>query len=214
MSKKASQSHIPQAASQSVVVHEEHTPSTEPPPYSSPVVLPTTVHDQPRSSRYPRSIPSLPNLDYSKYLIPDCTVSKDGTTIATYHPSFSTDPRALTRFIQEQASLPPLPYIHIVGGSREAVMMQQPDFNIKLNMLRYFVPTQSNGWNYLRLVGDNEIAFRGKHTQTTTPVVKGGIEDWARRFCNESSSQKRFVQYISYPFSIANFYRYVCHLPY
>lgn len=93
-------------------------------------------------------------------------------------------------------------------------MMQQPDFNIKLNMLRYFVPTQSNGWNYLRLVGDNEIAFRGKHTQTTTPVVKGGIEDWARRFCNESSSQKRFVQYISYPFSIANFYRYVCHLPY
>lgn len=188
MSKRASQSHI-QAASQSLVDHEE-TNGTEPPPYSSPVV--PTIHDQPRSSRYPRSIPWLPNLDYSKCSIPDCKVSKDGAVIATYHPSLSSDPRALARFIQEQAALPPLPYIHIVGRSRET-MMQPPDFDIKLNMLWYFVPTQSNGWNYLKLVSDNEPAFRGKNTPTTTPAVKGGLEDWARRFCSESSSQKTYA---------------------
>lgn len=72
-------------------------------------------------------------------------------------------------------------------------MMQPPDFDIKLNMLWYFVPTQSNGWNYLKLVSDNEPAFRGKNTPTTTPAVKGGLEDWARRFCSESSSQKTYA---------------------
>ncbi|KAJ9307062.1 hypothetical protein DTO027B5_107 [Paecilomyces variotii] len=163
----------------------------EPPPYSSPVAArPSPSGNQQRSIRCLSNIPSLPNLDYSKYQIPECTVSKDGTITTNYRPLCS-DATALAQFIREQAALPPLPYIRIVGLPPGA---SQPDFDVRINMLRYFLPTRSStGWNYLKLVEDGQLAFRGKNTQTTTPNTKNGIEDWAKRFCAEKSSLKTFT---------------------
>lgn len=162
----------------------------EPPPYSSPVAArPSPSGNQQRSIRCLSNIPSLPNLDYSKYQIPECTVSKDGTITTNYRPLCS-DATALAQFIREQAALPPLPYIRIVGLPPGA---SQPDFDVRINMLRYFLPTSSStGWNYLKLVEDGQLAFRGKNTQTTTPNTKNGIEDWAKRFCAEKSSLKTY----------------------
>ncbi|KAL1885489.1 ATP-dependent RNA helicase [Paecilomyces lecythidis] len=170
------------------VAHEEHP---EPPPYSSPVTAqPSLGSNQQRPFRYLSNNPSLPNLDYSKYQIPECTVSKDGTII-TYHRPLCSDGKALAQFIKEQAALPPLPYIRILGGSPRDL---QPDFDVRINMLRYFLPTRpSTRLNYLKLVEDGQLAFRGKNTQTTTPNAKNGIEDWARRFCSENSSLKTFT---------------------
>ncbi|OJJ49919.1 hypothetical protein ASPZODRAFT_128495 [Penicilliopsis zonata CBS 506.65] len=178
--------------------------SNEPPPYSSPVVSPGGPSAASSSSRRPLAAstiptPWLPDLDFSRYSIADATVSKDGTTIVTTSPVLSHDSKALLRFIQDQASLPPLPYIRIVGTPPPG--QSRPDFDIKLNMLRYFLPRQqtnssttnsTSNWNYVRLVGENELAFRGKSTQTTTPTVKS-LEQWAWKFCNEKSSVKTSV---------------------
>jgi hypothetical protein len=170
--------------------------SHEPPPYSSSST--TLLNVRPTTTTVS---PSLPRIDYSKYLIPEATISKDGTTISTYHPGFTSSPQALTKFIQEQAALPPLPYIHIVGKWTD-MHATEPDFDLKINMLPFFISSDSqrgisaNGsgggssWNYVKLVSDTEMAFRGKNNQTLTPNAKGGLYEWASRFCKEHSNLK------------------------
>jgi hypothetical protein len=172
------------------------TISHEPPPYSSSSSTILNVH-----LPTPVVSPSLPQIDYSKYLIPKATVSKDGSTISTYHPGFISSPQELTKFIQQQATLPPLPYIHIVGRWAE-VPSAAPDFDLKINMLPFFIAPNSQravdmnegggggSWNYVKLVAENDMAFRGKNNQSLIPNVKGGLYEWASRFCKEPSNQK------------------------
>ena len=200
----------------------------EPPPYSTSSFVPTSSTISSSSSPQPRArgtsnnnnllpgdssfIPSrsqfLARLNYTKYSVPESTLSKDGTTITTYHPAFTSSPEALVRFVREQAALPPLPYIHIVGGQQESCT--RPEFDVKLNMLPYFMSSTTtpqqrsqsqsennvdknsycNGWNYLKLVADDEMAFRGKDRESLYPTVQGGLEEWARRFCSETSTLK------------------------
>ena len=212
------------SSSQSVIFdqEEENNNSTsnndgrpaEPPPYSISSFVPissiSSSPSQPRgnlpngSSFIQSRSPFLPRLNYTKYSIPESALSKDGTTITTYHPAFTSNSEALVRFIREQAALPPLPYIHIVGGQQDSCT--NPDFDIKLNMLPYFMSSTAtsqsqsqgqsdnnidhNGWNYLKLVTDDELAFRGKNRESLHPTVPGGLEEWARRFCNETSTLK------------------------
>lgn len=183
------------AASSDVIDNDVAIPH-DPPPYSSSTT--TLLNARPSPATIP---PCLPRVDYSRYLIPEATVSKDGSTISTYHPGFTSSPQALTKFIQEQAALPPLPYIHIVGKWTE-MHATEPDFDLKINMLPFFISSDSqrgitvdgsggsSSWNYVKLVTENEMAFRGKNNQTLTPTVKGGLYEWASRFCKEHSNLK------------------------
>lgn len=70
----------------------------------------------------------------------------------------------------------------------------QRDFDIKINMLPLFMNQNNqigqNSWNYVKLVQESELAYRGKNDPSTSPIVKGGLEEWAKRFCKETSSVK------------------------
>ncbi|KAI7973604.1 hypothetical protein EIK77_004210 [Talaromyces pinophilus] len=176
----------------------DQTFTSEPPPYSSPVSN-TAIPRRPiRTAAAPVTSTStsatFPLIDFSKYTIPDSSLSKDGSTISTYHPAFSTNPASLVRFIQEQAALPPLPYIHILGDDNGGL---QRDFDIKINMLPMFLNQTGNGnqnrWNYVKLVADGESAYRGRSDAGISPTVKGGLDEWAKRFCKEGSAVKSYV---------------------
>lgn len=78
------------------------------------------------------------------------------------------------------------------------------DFDVKLNMLRYILPSQARPessndfgnagewWNYVKLAGEGEMAFRGRNEQTMSPALKG-LEQWAIRFCNETVALKSYA---------------------
>ncbi|EED21529.1 conserved hypothetical protein [Talaromyces stipitatus ATCC 10500] len=184
----------------------DQTFTSEPPPYSSsipntaiprqPLRTPTTSTTTTTSPTPSSTSATFPLIDFSKYSIPDSSLSKDGSTISTYHPSFSTNPANLVKFIQEQAALPPLPYIHILGDDPTGL---QRDFDIKINMLPMFMNQsfagggKQNQWNYVRLVADGELAYRGRSDAAISPAVKGGLDEWAKKFCKESSAVKSFT---------------------
>ena len=177
-----------------------------PPPYSSSI----TYLSQSSSSATQRlqlhSItPGLPDLDFSKCAIPDSAVSNDWTEVVTKNATLNTSAAALTRFIRDQCSIPPLPYIRIVGTSLAADRYNQKvDFDVRLNMLRYILPSQARSepsndpenvgerWNYVKLAGAGEFAFRGRNEQTTSPSLKG-LEQWTARYCKETVALKSYV---------------------
>jgi hypothetical protein len=167
----------------------DQTFTSEPPPYSSIAAASAALASSAISPRATTSSANFPQLDFSKYTIPEATVSRDGSTVASYHPAFTSNPSTLVRFIQEQAALPPLPYIHIVGESSGI-----RDFDIKINMLPLFLGSNQNTrWNYMKLVGEKDVAHRGKNDPSLVPAVKGGLEEWAKRFCKEKSSLKTYA---------------------
>ena len=155
----------------------------DPPAYSGPTTSTTTT-----TSPQTPCIPGLPNLDFHKYQLPESILSDDQVTTTTYAPILSSDPNALTKFLHEQAALPPRPQIHI-QGSHDEYGSQKTDFDVRLNMIRYIIP-ESNKWHYLKFVGDHQMAFRGGAAKSTTPPTKNGVAEWTHRFCRESSALK------------------------
>jgi hypothetical protein len=177
-----------------LAILEDNGTTPQPPPYSS---SPTSIAPVSRSMM--TISPTLPRINYSKYTIPEATLSKDGTTISTYYPGFTSSPQTLTKFIHEQCALPPLAYVHIVGKSAD--FGSEPDFDLKINLLPYLIPSHvqegtaaysgdSSLWNYMKLVGDNELALRGNSVPSLKPRSKGGLHEWTARFCKEPSSLK------------------------
>lgn len=47
--------------------------------------------------------------------------------------------------------------------------------------------------NYVRVIGPGESGFRGDIKETTAPSITGGLEAWAKRFCEDGSSIKQLV---------------------
>ncbi|KAA8641972.1 hypothetical protein EYZ11_006249 [Aspergillus tanneri] len=136
--------------------------------------------------------PGLPPINLSQYFIPDASVSKDETTITISSTHLCTNESALTDFLTTQAALPPHPQIHLTGvhdvyGEREV------DFDIHISLFRYLIPSENPPLNYIKIIGPDELAFRGDSTRTILPHVDGGLKEWARRFCHDSSPSKEFV---------------------
>jgi hypothetical protein len=145
------------------------------------------------------STTGLPNIDFAKYEIPESTVSDDNVTTMTNLSILSQDPVTLEKFIREQASLPPKPHVRITGthtkkargcGDDEDVVVT--DFDVKLNLLPYIVREEGDRWNYVKLVDDNEEAFRGGNAKTTGQGGEG-LKDWVERFCEDSAKFKSFT---------------------
>ena len=157
-----------------------------PPPYSGPTTPSMTA---PTNGQLQTTFPGLPRLDYQLYSPQSFTLSSDQTTITSYQPRYSTYPISLVSIIQRLATVPPKPQIRIVGKSHDVRI----DFDVRLNLMNMIIPEEDmkERMNYLRVIGPGEIGFRGEIKETLLPTVSGGLEGWARKFCEDPNSIKQ-----------------------
>jgi hypothetical protein len=132
--------------------------------------------------RYPAPA-GVPNLQWNAYVPPNSTVSSDLTTTTIVDANLSKSPQALARFLADQVLLPPIPEIRIKGTSRGYATAQ--DFDIRLNLLRYFT---LNGGNAGR-----------KTTWDSTKKAKrkkkreDNVEAWAKDFVSDSGDKTLII---------------------
>jgi hypothetical protein len=152
-----------------------HENRDAPPVYSGPSepAIETTV------TRSNYSLPGMPNIDFSKYRIPESTMSKDQRTVTTTLSSLTSDPATLERFIREQASLPPRPHVCIKGHHASNV-----DFDIKINMMRYIMHPEEH-WNFVKV-----SALPEKKPSKSNPTGQASLGDWTKRFCKDNAIMK------------------------
>lgn len=66
-------------------------------------------------------------------------------------------------------------------------------FDIKLNIMTLIAPPASDkkgeGMNYLKVIGDGEMGWRGGTKEAVLPS-KGTLEEWCRVFCEDGSAIK------------------------
>ena len=139
------------------------------------------------------SITSAIPVDFSLYRIRGAKLSKDRVTITVNEPKYSISPQSLLDLMLAQSKLPPHPQIRITG-KRDVYGL---DFDIKISMLRYIVrqpDESSSSWNYVKLLSDGELGWRGGKEQTTLPSSKGGLKAWVARFVDDDTKpSKRLV---------------------
>jgi len=165
--------------------HGDNRPNT-PPPYSGPT-HPSLASPPPSSQS--AIYPGLPKLDYSLYHPPSFTLSKDQTAITSTEPRYSTYPAALVSLIQSVATVPPKPIIRIVGKGSDG-----PEFDVRINMMNLIIPEGPQArMNYVKIIGKGEKGWRGEAKETVVPDLSGGLEGWARRFCEDGSAIKYFT---------------------
>lgn len=173
---------------------------TIPPPYSGPSTTTTTttttvdLHDvasAPASaSKGPVRYPGLPQLDYKLYSPPLFKLSSDSTTLSSKAEYLSTNAAALASLIRAQSTVPPKPQIQVRGTRGRRV-----DFDIKLNLMSLLVPDDDHSRiDYIRCVGDGEVAYRGAARPDVLPEVgDGGLDEWCRRFVQDTATVKSFA---------------------
>ncbi|KLO89230.1 poly(A) polymerase [Fusarium fujikuroi] len=164
------------------------------PPYSGPSV-PSSAGSAPASQataahKGPARFPGLPRVDYRLYSPPLFKLSNDYKTLSSRAEYLSAKPEALIALIRTQASVPPKPQIHIRGSRGRKV-----DFDIKLNLLSLLVPDDDNQrLDYIRCVGDGELAYRGGLKPDVLPEVgDAGLDEWCRHFIQDPASVKVFT---------------------
>ena len=65
------------------------------------------------------------------------------------------------------------------------------DFDVKMNIMNLIVPEdEKRKMNYVKIMGPGELGFRGEARPTTLPQL-AGLEDWARRYCEDASAIKQ-----------------------
>jgi hypothetical protein len=138
----------------------------------------------------PISYPGLPRLNYALYSPPNYKLSSDQISITTYKPEPNVYPAVLMSIIQAQAALPPKVQVHAKGMPYPGA---EPDFHIKLNIMPLIIGDKDppKRWNYLKVVDDGEMAWRGETKMTTEPNLNGGIDEWVRRYCADTSAIKQ-----------------------
>lgn len=167
-----------------------------PPPYSGPStsVVPATLNiseAEASSRRLPR-YPGLPKLDYRLYSPPLFNLSKDCKSLLSRAEHLSTNADALVTLVRTQATVPPKPQIHIQGTHDNG---SEVDFNIKLNLMGLLVADdERQRLDYIRCVGENELAYRGGTRPDVLPEVgDAGLEEWCSRYVQDKSSIKSFA---------------------
>ncbi|KAI5466536.1 hypothetical protein BGZ63DRAFT_418308 [Mariannaea sp. PMI_226] len=165
-----------------------------PPPYSGPshsLNAPAPAsQDQDISAKVLVRYPGLPRLDYRLYSPPLFKLSTDTKTLSSRAEYLSTNASALVSLVRAQASVPPKPQIHIRGSRGRKV-----DFDVKLNLMNLLVPDdEKQRIDYIRCVGEGELAYRGGVRPDVLPEVgDAGLEEWCRRYVQDSSTVKLFA---------------------
>ncbi|CAF9910097.1 MAG: hypothetical protein GOMPHAMPRED_006953 [Gomphillus americanus] len=135
-------------------------------------------------------IKQFPRIDYSSYRPPSSSISSDHTKITTSHRPFCKSAATLTKFIQQQAALPPRPFIRIKGISESG----NTEFNLKIDLLPYLYRTREP-WNYFSLKSDTDAepsSSRGPSFRRSQSSNRS-LETWAKEFCSDSASIKTFT---------------------
>lgn len=164
-----------------------------PPPYSGPSSASTTGQQQSlqaaATKAFPR-YPGLPKIDYRIYSPPLFKLSNDLTTLSSKAEYLSTNAAALLNLMRQQASVPPKPQIHIKGTRGRKV-----DFDVRINFMAMLLPEEERlRMDYIRCVGHDEVAYRGGVRPDVLPEIgDGGLDEWCRRFVEDSSSVKTFM---------------------
>lgn len=177
--------------------------SAQPPPYTLLTPTPASPNPQPAgpasTSSSPAQTPTptprqtsegLPNLNYSLYSPPSFQLSADRTTLTSQNASLSQDASALEAFLRSQATVPPKPQIHIKGSVSNNVQ-----FDLHINLMGLLIPeSPERKKDYLRLVSDGELAYRGGVQPELTPATgAGGLAKWCKRFVEDPAPEKTFV---------------------
>lgn len=153
-----------------------------PPAYTLPSPSPSRPE---RTVALGRTVPGLPNVAFASYVPTGAHVSRDTVTISITDSALTKSPQAMAKFITEQIALPPMPEMRIVGTHKEW-RQDKLDFDIRINMMRYFVPQNgSAGLSYSTLISG------GGKKRTTPEGSAAAIQQWAQAFCDESAIEKR-----------------------
>ena len=167
-----------------------------PPPYSGPsgsqaapsasVPLSLAHLQQGKIPTYP----GLPKLDYRLYSPPLFELSNDRSTIISKAEYLSKNANALASLIRAQASMPPKPQIKISAVSNGTV-----DFEIWINLMNLLIPDgDRQRLDYIRCVGEGELAYRGGVKAATSPHFgDSGLEEWCRKFTESTAGVKTFA---------------------
>jgi len=158
------------------------------PPYSGPSSSSQEPPPQSPVPKGPQRYPGLPALDYRLYSPPLFELSADSTTIRSSAPYLSANASALIDLVRAQSTVPPKPQLHITGKRSSKV-----DFAIKLNLMSLLVPDDARQrMDYIRCVGDGELAFRGGAKPSLEPSADS-VEEWVRRYIEDPSTIKTFT---------------------
>ena len=143
------------------------------------------------SSKSTQTFPGLPRIDYRLYSPPLFHLSADGTTLSSRTSHLATNPPELAAFLRAQATVPPKPQMHVQGSRRGG----RVDFDIRLNLMSLLVPDDPRlRADYVRCVGDDDLAMRGGPKPDVVPRVgDGGLEAWCRVFVSDAADVKSFV---------------------
>lgn len=174
-------------------ISPNRTGASTPPPYSGPSTTSAAASEAQlaqAAAKGPPRYPGLPRLNYKLYSPPLFKLSSDSTTLSSKAEYLSSNASALVALMRSQSTVPPKPQIHIRGSRGRRV-----DFDIKLNLMSLLVPDdERQRMDYLRCVGEEELAFRGGAKPDVTPEVgDAGIEEWCRRYVQDSASVKSFA---------------------
>ena len=144
-----------------------------------------------RPATFGRTIPGLPSLDFTRYAPLDSKVSSDLRTTTIVDSALCKSPQALAKFLQEQITIPPVPEVNF-KGIHKGCNGDEVDFDIRLNLLRYFLPRAGEaGLEYTKLVssGTGKAKFKLPENATET----NGVEQWAQAFCADPALDKRYL---------------------
>ena len=69
----------------------------------------------------------------------------------------------------------------------------QIDFDVKVNMMNLIVPEEERKgrMNYVKIIGNGEMGFRGDARESTVPTKTGGLEEWVRAYCEDGAGIKQ-----------------------
>ncbi|KAK3080732.1 hypothetical protein LTS18_013684 [Coniosporium uncinatum] len=127
----------------------DYTDTEDPPAYSGP----STFQASTSSAAAPQSrttLPGLPVLSFQHYAPSGSTISRDLTTITIKDPSLTSFLPSLLRFL-------PRPCIRITGDQKTDYGSGTCDFDSKLDVLRYLMPsTPAHALNYTRISSKEE----------------------------------------------------------
>ncbi|KAG4443310.1 hypothetical protein IFR05_001254 [Cadophora sp. M221] len=171
--------------------HQDDEQINELPPYSGPTSPSMTRAPAPQPQP---TYPGLPRLNYSLYTPATFTLSEDQKTLTSHAPELSIYPTKLIALVQSLATVPPKPQIRIFGKSSTG----EVDFDVRINLMNLIVPEEGKGgsgsgrMNYVKVIGKGEMGFRGEGKEAQVPDLRS-LEEWARRYCEDQSSIKRFV---------------------
>ena len=84
--------------------------------------------------------------------------------------------------------MPPKPQVRIIGKS----VHDHIDFDVKINLMNLIVPEEERKgrMNYVKVIGNGELGFRGDGKESTLPS-KGGLEEWVRAYCEDAAGIKQ-----------------------